>query len=39
MELLPCMSALSPANSFAAFDARKVHRLGEFYPMIFKAKI
>jgi hypothetical protein len=24
MELLSCMSALSPANSFAAFDAHKV---------------
>jgi hypothetical protein len=32
MELLSCMSALSPSNSFASFDTRKVRRLAEFYP-------
>jgi hypothetical protein len=31
MELLSCMAALSPADSFASFDANKVHRLAEFY--------
>ena len=30
------MSALSPANSFAAFDAHKVRKLAEFYPDDFK---
>ncbi|XP_066316646.1 uncharacterized protein [Miscanthus floridulus] len=35
MELLSCMSAFSPSNSFASFDARKVHRLAEFYPKDF----
>ncbi|XP_062186668.1 uncharacterized protein LOC133890251 [Phragmites australis] len=32
MELLSCMSALNPANSFASFDVDKVRRLAEFYP-------
>jgi ABC-type antimicrobial peptide transport system ATPase subunit len=32
MELLPCMSAFSPSNSFASFDAHKVHRLAELHP-------
>ena len=32
MELLSCMSAFSPSNSFASFDAQKVRRLAEFYP-------
>ena len=32
MELLSCMSALNPVNSFSAFDAHKVRRLAEFYP-------
>jgi hypothetical protein len=32
MELLSRMAALSPADSFASFDANKVHRLVEFYP-------
>ncbi|RLM80141.1 uncharacterized protein C2845_PM12G08020 [Panicum miliaceum] len=31
MELLSCMSALNPSNSFASFDAQKVRRLAEFY--------
>ncbi|XP_066318666.1 uncharacterized protein [Miscanthus floridulus] len=35
MELLSCMSAFSPSNFFASFDARKVHRLAEFYPKDF----
>ncbi|KAM3244191.1 hypothetical protein ACQJBY_055857 [Aegilops geniculata] len=37
MELLSCMSALNPANSFAAFDAQKVRRLVEFYPKDFSS--
>jgi hypothetical protein len=32
MELLSCMSALDPSNSFASFDAQKIRRLAEFYP-------
>ena len=32
MELLSCMSAFSPSNSFASFDAQKLCRLAEFYP-------
>jgi len=32
MELLSCMSAFNPSNSFASFDAQKVRRLAEFYP-------
>lgn len=32
MELLSCMSALNPSNSFASFDAQKVRRLAKFYP-------
>jgi len=32
MELLSCMSAINPSNSFASFDAQKVRRLAEFYP-------
>jgi hypothetical protein len=32
MELLSCMTAFDPSNSFASFDAQKVHRLAEFYP-------
>ncbi|XP_066396254.1 uncharacterized protein [Miscanthus floridulus] len=35
MELLFCMSAFSPSNSFASFDARKVRRLAKFYPKDF----
>ena len=35
MELLSCMSAFSPSQSFASFDARKVCRLAEFYPKDF----
>jgi hypothetical protein len=35
MELLSCMSAFSPSNSFAYFDAQKVRRLAEFYPKDF----
>ncbi|PVH64239.1 hypothetical protein PAHAL_2G220600 [Panicum hallii] len=32
MELLSCMEAFDPSNSFASFDAQKVRRLAEFYP-------
>ena len=32
MELLICMSALNPTNSFASYDAQKVMRLAQFYP-------
>jgi hypothetical protein len=32
MELLSCMSALDPSDSFASFDAQKIRRLAEFYP-------
>ena len=32
MELLSCMSAFNPSNSFASFDPHKVRRLAEFYP-------
>jgi hypothetical protein len=35
MELLSCMTALNPSNSFASFDAHKVCRLVEFYPNNF----
>lgn len=35
MELLLCMSALNPSNSFAAYDSRKILRLAEFYPKDF----
>ena len=32
LELLSCMSAFDPSNSFASFDAQKVRKLAEFYP-------
>jgi hypothetical protein len=32
MELLSCMSAFNPSNSFASFDTQKLCRLAEFYP-------
>jgi hypothetical protein len=35
MELLSCMSAFNPYNSFASFDAQKLRRLAEFYPKEF----
>jgi hypothetical protein len=31
-ELLICMSALNPLNSFASYDAQKVMRLAQLYP-------
>jgi len=37
MESLTCMAALNPADSFASFDANKVHRLAEFYPNEFSS--
>jgi hypothetical protein len=35
MELLSCMSAFNPYNSFASFDAQKLRRLAKFYPKEF----
>jgi hypothetical protein len=35
MELLICMSALNPLNSFASYDAQKVMKLASFYPNEF----
>jgi len=35
MELLSCMAAFNPSNSFESFDARKLRRLAEFYPKDF----
>lgn len=35
MELLSCMVAFSPSNSFQSFDAQKLRRLAEFYPKEF----
>jgi hypothetical protein len=35
MELLSCMSAFSPSQNFASFDAQKLRRLAEFYPNDF----
>jgi hypothetical protein len=32
MELLSCMSAFNPKDSFASFDAQKLRRLADFYP-------
>jgi hypothetical protein len=37
MELLSCMTALNPSNSFALFDVHKVRRLVEFYPNDFSS--
>jgi hypothetical protein len=37
MELLTCMAALNSADSFASFDANKVHRLTKFYPNGFSS--
>jgi len=34
-ELLVCMAALNPANSFAAFDKDKLMKLAKFYPQDF----
>jgi hypothetical protein len=31
------MTALNPTDSFASFDANKVHRFGEFYPNDFSS--
>ncbi|XP_074301557.1 uncharacterized protein LOC141632956 [Silene latifolia] len=36
-ELLLCMACLSPVNSFASFDKKKLMRLAEFYPNEFCA--
>jgi hypothetical protein len=35
MELLSCMSAFNPYNSFASFDAQKLCILAKFYPNEF----
>jgi hypothetical protein len=37
MELLSCMTALNPSNSFALFDTHKVRNLAEFYPNDFSS--
>ena len=37
MELLICMAALNPVNSFASYDAQKVMRLAQFYPNDFSS--
>jgi len=34
-EILQCVSCLSPAKSFAAFDVNKLLRMTEFYPNDF----
>jgi len=34
-ELLICMSALNPSNSFVSFDAQKILKLATFYPKDF----
>ena len=39
MELLSCMSALNPTNSFAAFDAQKVCKLASKICIAFKIGI
>ena len=36
MELLLCMPALNPSNSFASFDTQKILKLATFYPNEFK---
>jgi len=35
LELLSCMSAFSPVDSFASFGAQKLRRLADFYPNDF----
>lgn len=37
MELLLCMSSLSPNDAFAAFDKKKLIRLAQFYPSDFSS--
>ena len=37
MELLVCMSALNPMNSFASYDRDKVLSLANFYPNDFSS--
>jgi hypothetical protein len=32
MELISCMSAFNPKNSFSSFDTQKLRRLVDFYP-------
>jgi hypothetical protein len=32
MKFLSCTLAFDPSNSFASFDAHKVHKLAELYP-------
>jgi hypothetical protein len=36
-ELLICMSALNPSNSFASFDAKKILKLATYYPKDFSS--
>ena len=35
IELLQCVSCLSPANSFVTFDVNKLLRMAELYPNDF----
>nr|XP_034600022.1 zinc finger MYM-type protein 1-like [Setaria viridis] len=35
MELMSCMAAFNPSNSFKSFDAQKLRRLAKFYPKDF----
>jgi hypothetical protein len=35
MELLSCMSTFNPSDALDSFGSQKIHRVGEFYPMIF----
>nr|XP_034570453.1 zinc finger MYM-type protein 1-like [Setaria viridis] len=35
MELMSCMAAFNPSNSFESFDAQKLRRLAKFYPKDF----
>ena len=36
-ELLICMAALNPSNSFASFDAKKILKLATYYPNDFSS--
>ena len=36
-QLLICMAALNPSNSFASFDAKKILKLATYYPKDFSS--